>query len=573
VLVVAIALVTGVALRVARLGSVPLGFGQDEACDGYDAYSILTTGRDQHGNFLPLQIEAFNDYRPPLFDYSLVPLIGAFGLKPAAVRLGAAIWGSADLAAITAVAGLTLGWPGAAVAAVLGALSPWHLCTSRYGGEYVTASTIISMAMVCFLVWLRRREDRWLLMSGMFFGLSFYSYAIARPFTPLMLGWMTLMYWPELKKARNTAVWALVTVVLLAAPLAFASLLHPLQNLGQARMVSLFNYMSVYNHSRSISANLRVFLANWASAFTPSYLLLSGDPGDHWLLLYPPGFGLLLPEQALLIALAVVAAIRGRRRKLAILLIGWTVLAAIPSALTVPQSIWSLDTHRSLPPVPWIQLRGVFTPNPPLTPSLLLAHPSARRDLLAMTPWILLSALGFVALLDWTRRNTLLCWGAAGLILAGVIFHGARFVRFYFRDYPAIAAPYFQYGMEQVVDEVRRLDNGDGPLVITSYVNQPYIYVLFFEHYPPRLFWEDVVFGAGLLPPPSSLFAPVLSFDRYMFTDVAKAYGKFDGGVFVFSGVDTPPAPPAVTIRYPDGGNAFYVVVKRRRIAHGPAGK
>src|SRR5208282_6508390 len=113
----AAALLAGIGLRVTWLDQVPPGFNQDEACNGYDAYSILRTGRDQHGNFLPLVVQAFNDYRMPLFDYSLVPLIAAFGLTPAVVRLGAAVWGSVDLAAMTAMAGLTLGWPGAAVAA------------------------------------------------------------------------------------------------------------------------------------------------------------------------------------------------------------------------------------------------------------------------------------------------------------------------------------------------------------------------------------------------------------------------------------------------------------------------
>ena len=57
---------------------MPAGFNQDEACNGYDAYSLLRTGRDQHGNLLPVAIQAFNDYRMPLFDYSLIVPIGLF---------------------------------------------------------------------------------------------------------------------------------------------------------------------------------------------------------------------------------------------------------------------------------------------------------------------------------------------------------------------------------------------------------------------------------------------------------------------------------------------------------------
>ncbi len=73
---IAIAILAGTALRTARLGTVPLGLHPDEACEGYDAYSILETGRDHRGHFMPLAMESFHDYRMPLsFWYSLVPLV------------------------------------------------------------------------------------------------------------------------------------------------------------------------------------------------------------------------------------------------------------------------------------------------------------------------------------------------------------------------------------------------------------------------------------------------------------------------------------------------------------------
>ncbi len=145
-----IALLAGTGLRVVWLDRVPPGLHPDEACNGYDAYSILTTGRDHHGAFLPVVFQGFGDFRMALFNYSLVPLVAAFGLKTAVVRLGAAIWGIADMAATTLLAGLMLGLPGAAATALFCALSPWHFPMSRYGIEATAASAVISLAMVCF---------------------------------------------------------------------------------------------------------------------------------------------------------------------------------------------------------------------------------------------------------------------------------------------------------------------------------------------------------------------------------------------------------------------------------------
>src|SRR5271170_876521 len=110
--------------RLVALDRVPLGLNQDEACNGYDAYSLLKTGRDQHGNRLPIVIQAFNDYRMALFDYSLVPVLGVFGLDAASVRFGAALWGIADLVALALLGWLMFGMRGAVLAVVLTALSP-----------------------------------------------------------------------------------------------------------------------------------------------------------------------------------------------------------------------------------------------------------------------------------------------------------------------------------------------------------------------------------------------------------------------------------------------------------------
>ena len=50
-------------LRVIFLGTIPNGFYCDEASNGYDAYSILHTGRDRHQEFLAPLLKSFgNDY-------------------------------------------------------------------------------------------------------------------------------------------------------------------------------------------------------------------------------------------------------------------------------------------------------------------------------------------------------------------------------------------------------------------------------------------------------------------------------------------------------------------------------
>ncbi|MFZ0890522.1 MAG: glycosyltransferase family 39 protein [Candidatus Binataceae bacterium] len=319
-------LLVGAFLRFVRLGRVPPGWHPDELSNLYDAYAILTTGRDQYGHLLPLAFKAFGDYRMPLFIYSLVPLTAVFGMKPVLVRIGAAMWGMIDIGAITALAGVTLGLPAAAAAAILGALSPWHVPFSRYGIEATLADASVSLAILCFFLWVARPRSRWLVLSAILLGLSLYTYAVTKPIVPLMVALLGLTYRRELGRQRRMALIALGIIAVLAAPQAALLWLHP-------EMMARFRLLSIFSRGDPLLANLG---AGWLSYFTPSFLFLTGDRGDHWTLIHPQGFGQLLPEQIPLILLALLALFDARRRKFAIVAFGWVMLAAVPAALTMP---------------------------------------------------------------------------------------------------------------------------------------------------------------------------------------------------------------------------------------------
>ena len=70
-----------------KMNISPPALNADEASNAYDAYSILKTGRDQYGNFLPLRFKSFGDYKLPLLTYLAVPFIRAFGLTETGIRM------------------------------------------------------------------------------------------------------------------------------------------------------------------------------------------------------------------------------------------------------------------------------------------------------------------------------------------------------------------------------------------------------------------------------------------------------------------------------------------------------
>jgi len=94
ILLLAAIFLLALAIRTVNLGNHPPGLTWDEAGLGYNAYSILKTGRDEHGIFMPLIFKSFGDYKPGIYVYLTVPSIAVFGLTEFAVRFPSALAGT-----------------------------------------------------------------------------------------------------------------------------------------------------------------------------------------------------------------------------------------------------------------------------------------------------------------------------------------------------------------------------------------------------------------------------------------------------------------------------------------------
>src|SRR3990167_850869 len=89
--------ILAILLRFIWLDKIPTSLYSDEADQGYNAYSIMKTGKDEHGVFLPVSLRSFGDWKPPLPSYLMIPTIAVFGLNAWGVRLTTAILGILSL--------------------------------------------------------------------------------------------------------------------------------------------------------------------------------------------------------------------------------------------------------------------------------------------------------------------------------------------------------------------------------------------------------------------------------------------------------------------------------------------
>src|SRR3989344_7895510 len=97
-LLVILILATG--LRLFWLDRAPFGALIDEAHFGYIAYSLLETGKDEHGVSWPLIFRGFGDQKLPAYAYVLLPFIQIFGLSVTSIRLPSVLAGSLSVLAL-----------------------------------------------------------------------------------------------------------------------------------------------------------------------------------------------------------------------------------------------------------------------------------------------------------------------------------------------------------------------------------------------------------------------------------------------------------------------------------------
>src|SRR3989344_7793953 len=170
----------------------------DEASFGYNAYSILQTGKDEYGTSLPMEFKSVGDYKYPFYVYSLVPIIKLWGLSEFSVRFFPSLLGSiAPIFLYFITRKLLQKRVIAFFSALALALSPWHIQFTRAGTEGGIAYTL-TLAGIYFLLQAIISKSRGFVLPAFLFFLSMFTYFGERVFIPLIIVAMALVFYKEI---------------------------------------------------------------------------------------------------------------------------------------------------------------------------------------------------------------------------------------------------------------------------------------------------------------------------------------------------------------------------------------
>jgi 4-amino-4-deoxy-L-arabinose transferase-like glycosyltransferase len=339
-----------VALRLAQLDKYPVGFTPDEASFGYDAYSLLTTGKDQWGEPFPISFRSFGDFKLPVYTYLTIPTVAVFGLNEFAVRLPNAIAGTL---AVYAVYLMTLVMfkdrKIALFSALLLAISPWHLALSR--GAFEANLTVLFMSLGVWTFYKGLTSAKWMALSALFFGINIFTYHSARLVTPLIF--LLLILWNSKITSFIKKNWVAIVIFGVFLALAFATIISG--SGARAADITIFNptdkWMSVFDerygavfgglpyniavifHNKYFGV-IQKFIETYSTYLSPQFLFTQG--AGEWTYGMISGRGVLYLFEIPFILVSLWFLIKNgfSGNKSLSLIVFWILVSIIPAALT-----------------------------------------------------------------------------------------------------------------------------------------------------------------------------------------------------------------------------------------------
>jgi 4-amino-4-deoxy-L-arabinose transferase-like glycosyltransferase len=457
-------------LRFYKLGTYPSVFN-DELAVGYNAWSILKTGRDEFGEKFPVFFRSFGEGKLPLYVYEAVPAVAIFGLTGFACRLMPALLGTLTIWLIYLFVqeALIFGkckdkklkkWLPLLSSFFL-ATMPWHIHFSRgvFGQESLFWCLLGSYLSLKFLNEKKYKYWIWALLS---FSAGIMTYHAAKAFVPLWVTWILIHIWKKhsFKKAFSLGVIALVLS-------GFVWIWMSTSKLGNERAKD----MSVFSEHSGVSAKLwrniiesqgqhplytralhnkvesygRDIIGRYLSHFDPIFLWFEGDVGRPRYKV--PNNGLLLFATLPLIVFGIYKLVEFK--------------------------LWPVSLFLLLAPIP---------------ASLTFETPSSVRGIFMTIPLAIISSLGLLEIIKLCKKVRLKIVVISFSTIV-IIWNIYFYLNSYYLHQKFYNSSTWQYGAEEIVNVVTGLAKNYEKVKMTRSIGTPYILFLFFNQYDPAT-WQ-----------------------------------------------------------------------------------
>ncbi len=347
-IILLIILLLGLILRIVFINTSPLSLYGDELTIALDVNSLVKTGHDQLGNFLPLTFP-MGAGRPGGYVYASMPFVALFGPTALGVRALSILSGLGIIILLYLLCKKLFSEKVGIAAAIVTGVSAWDISLSRGGFE---AHFALFLALLGVYLFLKAREKPILyLFSAVSFGLTLHTYPTYKVALPLLL--LLLVWFIGVKQifAGLAKKYVLVAIVVLII-LGLASVSQTFVGGSEVRFFSInvFSQKDLagkieqkidlersishlpqsfvkYFHNKPVEY-LKIVGENYLQNFSTDFLFIHGDRNPRHNMATMGEFYLV---EWILILIGLLSLWKDKKNM--VFLILWILLAPIPTAI------------------------------------------------------------------------------------------------------------------------------------------------------------------------------------------------------------------------------------------------
>lgn len=457
-----------------KLTSSPPFLNADEATNAYDAYSILKTGKDQYGNFLPLRFKSFGDYKLPLLTYLAIPWIKFFGLNELAIRFVnlpfvflfpfVVYFLTQELFRKKLIS---------LIASFLIAFAPGLQLLNRQAHEGYLTAFFLTTSFYFFIKSIKLKKNTHYLLFNIIFLIALFGYHSTRIWIGFFFLWIIYFLLKKIFNLKHLIIYLLIITFFLItdfiySPTRINNLLF-FNNIGFNLKINELRSEGgsriMYN---KLTVGLKELINQYLVYFSPQFLIIEGDKNYRFGF---PGTSPITVVEYIFLFIGLYFLFKNKEK-------------------------WRYFILTSL----------LFSP---ISGSLTWAGQSVTRTIFIFIPILIIAAYGFYYFTYKKNFSLSLILTTCYLIL---LFYSWEF---YLYHYPkrAIVIRSWQAGYKELASYIKENYNKFDKFYITKKNGQPYIFLLFYLKYPPEKYQKI----AQLTPPDKYGFGQVEQFDKFYF--------------------------------------------------------
>lgn len=464
---------------------VPPCVNADEVAFGYNAYSLLTTGKDEYGSFLPLRLKSFEDYKLPLYTYLSIPIVAVLGLNDLSIRLLAYL---AGIAFVPLMFFLTKeifeDEKIALIASFLTAVNSGFLILTRHAHEGTIMGFFLILTLITFIKYLKSEKTRYFILTNLFLLLLSYSYQSGRIYLVLFLILQFFyVFWKKTKSATKNKI-AKISLLLIISILAlypdFKYGLNRVKNLAfykdQGFQLRVGEYLGEHSNRiihNKLTQTIKEIPNRYFAQLSSDFLVAQGDTN------YRFGFqnlGLITPVEYILFFVGLYYLFRKNVKYKGILLALFFIT--------------------------------------PLSNALTWQSPSLIRSFVLFFPLLCIVSYGIYFLLqEFKDKKIKIAFFTGALLL--MLFYLYTNLDVYFNHYAkrAVVVRQWQCGYRELASYIKKNYDRFDRFVITDRHGQPYIFLLYYLGIDPKIYQKN----AKISEPDRYGFGQIGQFDKFKF--------------------------------------------------------